>query len=133
MPHTTDEVPVTWATTQQSMPTPGAKPVYVQIVDQIQLLAKGRGLDQAQCLNVAAECLARVAVGTDTYGAPLCYDAEGRSHLIDGFQEAIDLAFYLEAASAQRPALKRLVKRALWLVLDLYQVLDQEQEGGTHE
>lgn len=50
---------------------------------------------------VQSDITARVAKGVETYGQPL-YPHNGRDALVDAYQEAIDLMFYLRQAIYER-------------------------------
>ena len=88
-------------------------------------------LQEAAHWLVCADLLERAAMGQAKYGTPLTVD-NGRNHLIDAYQEALDLLCYLRMAiEAQKQQQSPLtMERASLFLRDLgYTILPKDREG----
>jgi hypothetical protein len=109
------------ATVEQSPPTRGSGVSIQQLT-----IADLARLDDPDAPNVAADIAAREKVGIARYGTAL-FPHNGRSPLIDAYQESLDLAVYLRQAIAEGVGVARELQVTLRLACSL-----RRRIGGGH-
>lgn len=89
----------------QPVPAPASGDVWAEIIAE---------LPEGHILRPLA--IARRQQGIDRYGVPLQRD-NGRDHLMDALQEALDLMAYMRAGNMRGQATARLV--AIWIAQEV--------------
>lgn len=88
------------------IPQPEREPVWLRVIGDVNTLLTGVGDDDRPCGMLSATDLRAIMIaemaerdetGRKRYGTPLTTH-NGRDHLVDAYQEALDLAVYLRAA-----------------------------------
>ncbi len=99
----------------QPAPKPGATDVWPLVIADVL-----QNMPAVIAADLAADMRERDAAGRQKYGTPLQAE-NGRDHLVDAYQEALDLCVYLRAAwmTASEPRLWARYLMALRLVVDL--------------
>lgn len=88
------------ATVVQQKPRPGKGPAIWDLVIIDVRARLGRGEEGVLVEKIVADGLARDEMGAKKYGQRLQAD-DGRDHLVDAYQEALDLAVYLRQEIAE--------------------------------
>ena len=86
----------------------------------------GGDVGKAVAYHVLADMRARDRVGRGRYGTPLTIN-NGRDHLVDAYQEALDKAVYLRAAWLEGAAVKDLYEQELDSIMQIRMKIDARE------